>query len=199
MQTAVDSAAGEDRDVVGLLRGGDRDAAFALLLPRYERRVFRLCCALLRDTALAQDTAQESLVRIWKGLPRYDGRAALSSWIYTITRNRCLSAIERRRAQATLDDSDDVLDSLAAPGSDAHEPEDASAHLKELIGLLPERHRRVLVLFYFEDRSVSEVAQQLGAPEGTIKTTLFRARAALAELLKARGLDDPDLWLEKPT
>jgi RNA polymerase sigma-70 factor, ECF subfamily len=196
MQPAVDSAASEDRDVVELLRSEGRERAFALLLPRYERKVFRLCCALLRDPTQAQDAAQESLVRIWKGLPGYDGRASLSSWIYTITRNRCLSAIERRRAQATVNDSEAELDSQAAPGTDPHEADDACATLRELIDLLPERYRRTLTLFYFEDRSVGEVARQLGSPEGTVKTTLFRARAALAQMMKQRGLDDPRHWLE---
>jgi RNA polymerase sigma-70 factor (ECF subfamily) len=196
MQPAVDSAASEDRDVVELLRSEGRERAFALLLPRYERKVFRLCCALLRDPTQAQDAAQESLVRIWKGLPGYDGRASLSSWIYTITRNRCLSAIERRRAQATLNDSEAALESQMAPGTDSHQSDDVCATLRELIDLLPERYRRTLTLFYFEDRSIGEVARQLGSPEGTVKTTLFRARAALAQLMKQRGLDDPRHWLE---
>ena len=63
--------------------------------------------------------------------------------------------------------------------------------------MLPERSRRTLTLFYFEERSVSEVASQLGWPEGTVKTTLFRARAALTELMRQRGLDDASLWLRQ--
>jgi len=200
MQSAVAGAASDDSDVVELLRAHGRERAFALLLPRYERKVFRLCCALLRDPTQAQDAAQESLVRIWKALPSYDGRASLSSWIYTIARNRCLTAIERRRAHAALSDSEFDMTSQAAEvalepefGSDS---EQRAAQLRELIDLLPERARRTLVLFYFEQRSISEVAQQLACPEGTVKTHLFRARAALAALLKQRGLDDPSLWLE---
>ena len=196
MQPAVASAASEDGDVIELLRAEGRERAFALLLPRYERKVYRLCCALLRDPSQAQDAAQESLIRIWKALPGYDGRASLSSWIYAITRNRCLTALERRRAHQALSDSDFDLESQAAPAIDTHEPEERSAELRELVDLLPERARRALVLFYFEERSVGEVAQRLGWPEGTVKTTLFRARAALSELLRARGLDDPSHWLE---
>jgi RNA polymerase sigma-70 factor (ECF subfamily) len=64
------------------------------------------------------------------------------------------------------------------------------------VDLLPERYRRTLTLFYYEDRSVSEVARMLGMPEGTVKTNLSRARAALAEQLRRRGLSDPSQWLE---
>jgi RNA polymerase sigma-70 factor (ECF subfamily) len=185
-----------DGDVIALLRTEGRERAFALLLPRYEHKVYRLCCALLRDSSQAQDAAQESLVRIWKALPGYDGRASLSSWIYAITRNRCLTALERRRTQLALNDGDAELEYQAAPAIETHEDDERSAQLRELIDLLPERSRRTLTLFYFEERSVSEVASQLGWPEGTVKTTLFRARAALTELMRQRGLDDPSHCLE---
>jgi RNA polymerase sigma-70 factor, ECF subfamily len=196
MQPAVASAASGDGDVIALLRASGRERAFALLLPRYEHKVYRLCCALLRDGSQAQDAAQESLVRIWKALPDYDGRASLSSWIYAITRNRCLTALERRRAHLAITDNDAELEHQAAPAVETHAADERSAQLRELIDLLPERSRRTLTLFYFEERSVGEVASQLGWPEGTVKTTLFRARAALTELMRQRGLDDPSHWLE---
>ncbi|HEV2270236.1 MAG TPA: sigma-70 family RNA polymerase sigma factor [Steroidobacteraceae bacterium] len=194
MHAAVSGAAERDRDVVELIRTAGRDRAFEELLRRYEAKVYRLCCALLRDRAQAEDAAQESLVRVWKALDRYDGRASLSSWIYAITRNRCLTALERRRSLDSLDALDDEAEfgSAAAP-----EPADGRAEqLLALVELLPERLRRVLMLYYYEERSVSEVALMLGCPEGTVKTMLFRARATLTEMLQRRGLDDPAYWQE---
>jgi len=93
MQSAVHDAVTRDGDIAELLRAGDRDRAFDALLQRYEGKIYRLCCAMLRNRAQAEDAAQESFVRIWKALDRYDGRASLSSWIYAITRNRCLTAL----------------------------------------------------------------------------------------------------------
>lgn len=194
MHAAVSEAAERDRDIVGLIRTAGRDRAFEELLRRYEGKVYRLCCALLRDRTQAEDAAQESLVRVWKALDRYDGRASLSSWIYAITRNRCLTALERRRS---LDSMDELEDEAGFGSAAAAEPSDARAEqLLGLVELLPERFRRALLLYYYEERSVSEVALMLGCPEGTVKTTLFRARAALAEMLKRRGLDDPAYWQE---
>src|ERR1700683_1252831 len=106
MQTSVARAAKENRDIAELLRTGERGRAFTELLQRYEGKVFRLCCALLRDSAQAQDAAQESLVRVWKALDSFDGRASLSTWIYAITRNRCLTALERRRTLESLSHSE---------------------------------------------------------------------------------------------
>lgn len=194
MHAVVTAAAERDRDIVELLQKAGRHRAFEELLRRYEGKVYRLCCALLRDRAQAEDAAQESLVRVWKSLDRYDGRAALSSWIYAITRNRCLTALEKRRSLDSLDELGEEAElGLAATGQTG---DGRAEQLLGLVELLPERLRRVLVLYYYEERSVSEVALMLGRPEGTVKTMLFRARAALTEMLQRRGLDDPAYWQE---
>jgi RNA polymerase sigma-70 factor (ECF subfamily) len=201
MQPAPADAAPQDADIVALLQSGAHQRAFERLLSRYQGKVYRLCCTLLRDPTAAQDAAQESLVRIWKALASYDQRASLSTWMYAITRNRCLTAIERRRDLASLSEpeveaeAEAEAEALALGGADS-EPDDQFELLRELVNLLPERYRRTLTLFYYEDRSVSEVASMLGMPEGTVKTNLHRARAALAEQLRRRGLDDPGHWLE---
>jgi RNA polymerase sigma-70 factor, ECF subfamily len=187
-----------DRDIVALLQSGAVEPAFQLTLERYQAKVYRLCCALLRDPSAAEDAAQESLVRIWKAIGGYDGRASLSTWIYTITRNRCLTAIERRRELASLSDEAVAAEAEAQAHTlgAADEPQQGSELLRELVDGLPERYRRTLTLFYYEERSVSEVARMLAMPEGTVKTHLSRARAALAEQLRRRGLSDPSHWLE---
>src|SRR5579863_408880 len=102
MHSASAADAAQDRDILALLQSGAVGPAFQLTLERYQDKVYRLCCALLRDPSAAEDAAQESLVRIWKAIGSYDGRASLSTWIYAITRNRCLSAIARRRELASM-------------------------------------------------------------------------------------------------
>jgi RNA polymerase sigma-70 factor (ECF subfamily) len=186
-----------DADIALLLRTGKHAIAFDQLLERYERKIFRLCCSLLRDTAAAEDAAQESLLRIWKALPGYDGRAALSTWIYTITRNRCLTAIERRREGESLSEEAVAIEAESAHPVAADVADDHLALLRELVDALPERYRQALTLYYYEDRSVDEVAAMLGTPAGSIKTHLFRARALLAERLQQLGLADASLWLER--
>ncbi len=196
MPSAVADAANRDRDIVELLRAGSRDRAFEKLLERYEGKIYRLCRALLHDRSLAEDAAQESIVRVWKALSNYDGRAALSSWVYAITRNRCLTALASRPKFESLvtEETGDPPTQSAVPADEALEA--GSERLRELVNQLPERLRRVLVLYYFEERSIGEVAHMLGCPPGTVKTSLFRARAALARELERRGLHDPAYWME---
>ena len=193
-----------DRDIVALVARGEVEPAFALLMERYERKVYRLCCSVLRDPDQAADAAQDSLVRIWKALGRYDDRASLSTWIYTITRNRCLTAIERRRDLASLSDEAvaaevEVRTGEGSVGAGAHEAadgEDRTALLQELVAGLPERYRKPLVLYYFEECAIAEVAHMLGATEGAVKTWIHRARALLLERVQAAGLGDAGYWLE---
>ena len=186
------SAAGRDSDLIELLGQGAFDDAFAALARRYETKVYRLCVALLRDHAAAQDAAQESLVRVWRALPAYDGRAALSTWIYAITRNRCLTALAR--PSATLSMSEEAVLAEAEAVAQVDTLPDAEGVVRRLVEGLPEVSRRVLTLYYFEDKGLAEVAQMLGQPQGTIKTHLFRARAALLRQLQAQGLGDARQW-----
>jgi RNA polymerase sigma-70 factor (ECF subfamily) len=199
LQTAAPADGQRDRDIVELLHGGHHEAAFALVVERYQNKVYRLCCSLLRNTDQAQDAAQESLVRVWKALSGYDGRASLSTWIYTITRNRCLTAIERRRDLDSLTDPAVEHEAEAAQAVEPEGDDDHLALLRELVEALPERYRQALTLFYYQDRSITEVAAMLGVPEGTIKTNLHRGRAMLLERVRALGLGDPQLWLEAVT
>jgi len=187
-----------DSQVLELLHEGRIEAAFECLTDHYERSVYRLCYAILRDSAQADDAAQETLIRVWKALPRFDGRAALSTWIHAIARNRCLTALSRRRQDLSLSEPD-VAAAAEAEFSVAAEHDTPLGLLRGLVDALPERYRRPLALFYYDDRSVTEVAIQLGVPEGTVKTNLFRARATLCKQLAQLGIKDISQWLEQTT
>ena len=176
----------KDGDVLSLIAGGDVATTFALVMARYQGKVYRLCVAYLRDPAWAQDVAQDSLVRVWRALPRYDGRAALSTFIYVITRNRCLTALGGRRTEASLCESAVQTETARQDSGDA---------LRQLVDELPDTTRRIVMLYYFEDESITEVAALVGLPDGTIKTHLFRARRVLRSRLKVLGMADMALWL----
>lgn len=195
---AASEAALRDADLLALLASGDLHGAFERLVPRYEAKVYRLCFTLLREPAAAQDAAQDSLLRVWRALPRFEpAKAALSTWIYAVARNRCLTLLASRNGQAlsmSLPEVEAEVDLLAAPAA-AQPGDDPADTVRQLVQALPEAQRRCLTLFYFEERSVAEVAAMLGQPEGTVKTHLHRGRAALLKALQALGLADPQLWL----
>ena len=180
-----------DETILALREQGRMEDALARLLDHYEARVYRMCRAFLRVETWAEDVAQQSLIRIWKGLPGFDGRAALSTWIYSITRNRCNTALSGRRGDEL---GDEVLVQLADEHAVDPSGVDATSVIEQLVSALPDKYRVPITLYYFEDESVTEVAERLGCPVGTVKTNLSRARAELRARLDAMGLGDWTLW-----
>jgi RNA polymerase sigma-70 factor, ECF subfamily len=196
-QSEPSAAALRDADLVAMLHAGDWLAAFNGIMQRYESKVFHLCVAMLRDHHTAEETAQDSLLRVWRALPRYTPHtAALSTWIYAITRNRCLTALGERAVDFYASGDEESwtqAEQQAAqePPHDAH----ALARLRAMVDDLPAAYRTSLTLYYFEELSVGEVAAMLGLPESTVKTHLHRARQALLRALDQKGLAHPELWL----
>lgn len=172
-----------DAGIAQLLADGRHDRAFDLIVPAFRDRVFRLAYSILKDRAAAEDAAQETLVRVWKALPGFDGRAALGTWIHAITRNTCLMEIRRRRPTVSLDDPDaDEAHHAAAAASVGPGADPERDNLLRLLETLPRNQQEAVRLFYLEDRSYEAVAQALGMPLGTVKNLLHRARKKLMEL-----------------
>jgi RNA polymerase sigma-70 factor (ECF subfamily) len=157
------------------------ESTFEQLLKAYEGKVSRLCYAMLGNRALAEETSQEVFLRIWRALGAFRGEASLSTWVYTITRNACLTAIERMKAAATESLADpDIFRRVQARELERARREPRTDVLAWLADL-PESQRQALTLFYLEERSYKEVAAALGAPMGTVKTWICRGRRALVE------------------
>ncbi len=173
-----------DADLLRALAERDYNRVLTELMARYRQKALHLCLSIVQDGALAEDMAQLAFVKAWQALPRFDGRAALSTWLYTIVRNTCLSELRKRGRTVSLDEllaSDD--DSPGTQFEDTRDSERQAAaefDVARLLADLPEGQRRVVTLFYLEERSVEEVAEMLDTPVGTIKSLLFRARRQMA-------------------
>ena len=174
-----------DDAIIALIQAGRAGEAFEQLVPAYRRRVFGLAFSLLRDRGAAEDVAQEVFVKLWQALPRYDGRAQLSTWIYAITRNSSISALRKRRRALSLSDPAVFGEVESRGASAAAEPSDGA--LWREVAILPDKQRQAITLYYQEERTVEEVAAMMGLPVNTVKTHLHRARAGLAAALKAAG------------
>src|ERR1700730_16055920 len=150
-----------DGNIAALLAAGRRTEAFEALLAAYQDKVFRLSYSMLGDRAQAEDAAQESFLRIWKSMERYRGEAAVGTWIFSITRNVCLTAISKRGAHrfAPVEEAERVT-----PQAPERERD-----MVRLVAQLPENYRQVIMLFYMEEKSYDEVALMLDLPLGTVK------------------------------
>jgi RNA polymerase sigma-70 factor (TIGR02960 family) len=186
--------------------GGD-EAAFGRLVDPYRRELQVHCYRILGSVQDAEDLVQETLLAAWRGLDRFEGRASLRSWLYTIATNRCLNALRDRgrrlpeslqppaEAPAPPEPSrmrepiwlepypDALLEGIVDRPQEPH----ARYEAREAIGLafvaglqrLPPRQRAVLVLRDVLGFRAREVAEMLGASEASVTSALHRARTAL--------------------
>lgn len=179
---------GDDKDLLQRIACGDKTAMRALFA-RHNLRIFRFIVRMTRNEATAEDVTNEVFLEIWRNANRFEGRSAATTWMLTIARNRTISAL-RKRSEAQLDE-----DYAANIADDADTPEtvtskgDKGEQIRACMQQLSAEHREIIDLVYYHERSVAEVADIVGIPEGTVKTRMFHARKKLGALLQSAGLD----------
>lgn len=190
-------ASSEGDDDVGLARrvAARETGAFEELVQRYTGRVYAVAFRMLSDAAEAEDLTQEVFVSLHKSIGSFRGDSKLSTWIYRVTKNRCLNRIkflERRHVGRHIDIDDPNGRGVSDPEtlSSATRDPDQKLHRQELSKLLeihlmalPEEQRTLVVLRDLEELSYDEIVNITGLAMGTVKSRLHRARAALAKTL----------------
>jgi RNA polymerase sigma-70 factor, ECF subfamily len=173
----------EDEELIRRVAEGD-DLALLELYDRYSRPVYATGIRLLGDAHLAEELVQDAFTNVWRRALSFDSsRASFATWLYRITRNRAVD-LNRRRQVRPLSAGEEPLRNM----SGGPEPE-ASVDgwdVARALSRIPEEHREVLTLAYFEGLSQREISRRTGIPLGTIKS---RTTAALKRL--HRSLVDP--------
>ena len=192
-----------DRELVDEARAGDAQA-FGLLVRRHQRRIYRLAVHLLRDAAEAEDVTQETFVRAYGALNRFDGRSEPFTWIYRIAVNLSLNAIRSRKnsRKATTPDDPRIEGLLVERRASIADPANISADRELAMALadgldsLSDTLRTTLVLVGIDGLSHAEAGEVLGCPEGTIAWRVHEARKKLRVFLNDRGhgLSEEEEW-----
>lgn len=167
-------------DEVRRARKGDSNA-FAALVRAVQRPVFGLCLRLLRTEAEAAEVAQETFLRAYQNLDRYDESRPFDLWVLTIARNLCLDIL-RRRSKVKTEDVEDHVQVLASGESSVEDRaivRQERKSLEDAMNTLSADDREVLALYYVQRRTTREIAQVMNVAPGTIMARLFRAREKL--------------------
>jgi RNA polymerase sigma-70 factor, ECF subfamily len=206
MASATDSS-GHDEALLARAARGD-DAAFAQLIEPYRGELHAHCYRMLASVHDAEDALQDALLRAWRGLPRFQGRSSLRSWLYTIATNACLDAIGRRPKRMLPLDSAPAADPAIGSGMPLAETVWIEPYPDEVLALpdgfvspeaiydrresvelafvaalqhLPGTQRAVLILREVLGFSANEVAETLQTSVPSVNSALQRARAAVRE------------------
>jgi RNA polymerase sigma-70 factor (ECF subfamily) len=160
------------------------EAAFAALVAPHREQLHAVCSRMLRSPHDADDALQDTLLRAWRGLPRFAGGSALRTWLYRIATNVCLSTIARRQQRATTpDDATDWLD----PETQYEQREAVELVVVAALQNLPPRQRSVFILRDVVGFTPAEVAGMSGASRASVNSTLQRAREAVDKRPAAVG------------
>src|ERR671939_1204415 len=206
-------ATAEDRALLDAARDGD-EGAFQRLIEAYRPELHAHCYRMLGSVQDAEDALQEALLRAWRGLPRFEGRSSLRSWLYTIATNTSLNAIEKRPKRVLPVDYGPASDPHEGPGEPIVESVWVEPYPDEIIGLedgyaapearyeqreavelafvaalqhLPPNQRAVLILREVLGFSAAETAAALDTSVASVNSALQRARKTVEDKLPERS------------
>lgn len=173
----------DDRKLVERAREGD-DVAFRALVERYMKKVFAVALDMTGDHHEAEDISQDVFLKAYGSLPRFRGRAGVSTWLYRMTVNACIDR-SRKKAWKAMKPKGIVLDediqqhkqsrhTLSQPENEM-ERTLLQQHIRRALDGLTERERAVFVLRHYHALPLKEIADCMSVTEGTVKSTLFRA------------------------
>jgi len=191
---------GNDAAAVARARTGDREA-FRELVERHSRHIFRLAYRMTGNEEDAEDVVQETFLRAYRGLPRFEGKASFSTWVHRIAANCAIDLMRRRlprEAPLEIERAD-----AERPPAFVQEPNSLSAperrffasdirrRVAQALGSLSPMERVAFVLRHFEGKPIAEVAQALDVRAGAAKNCVFRAVSKLRRELAAIGPEMP--------
>jgi RNA polymerase sigma-70 factor, ECF subfamily len=175
----------EDELLLLRAKKGDQQAR-CQLVQLYQRPVYALVGRMLVGQRHAiDDVAQDSMIKVLEALPSFDprGKAKLSTWILTITARTCIDALRRTKKLERVDEHEDAatIDTESRAFAKV-----TMSKVEAAMAKLPDDHRAVLVLRAYHDLDYAEIAVALGVEEGTVKSRLARARAALKTVMEGK-------------
>lgn len=180
-----------DTELMGRIVQQD-DSAFEALYDRHSTTVYSLILRIVRDSARAEELAQETFWQVWTRAEQFQGAGAVAAWLNRIARNKALDELRRRKSRPQpSDQGEQRLAEIAAPSSNQVEQQvDRSWNrltVADALAAIPPEQRSCLEMSYFDGMSQREIAAKLDVPLGTIKTRMRIGLEKLERSLRAAG------------
>ena len=162
--------------------------AFEQLVTPYEPMIWRVCWRITGNEEDARDALQETMLKAWRAIGRFEAKASVSTWLYAIA-VRCCQDLLRRRAARPSTSLDAMREEGYDPPSQTQTPEasleekERREQVRKALSMLPEEQRVPLVLFAVEGKRYEEIAEMTGISLGTVKSRVSRGRDRLREIM----------------
>jgi RNA polymerase sigma-70 factor (ECF subfamily) len=170
---------------------GDRDS-FGHLVGRFQTRIYSFCYQFFRNRDVAAEMTQETFLRSYRYIKKYDPNKKFSTWIYSIAKNICIDEKRKmdRSRTVPIEDVSPSSFQISHQGQHMKDPSQISLHLEDrmlleaAIAQLPEKYKAAIILCYFQELPYQEIADILGMSLNLVKVRIFRAKKQLLEILK---------------
>jgi RNA polymerase sigma-70 factor (ECF subfamily) len=178
----------DDQHYIRLVKEGDTNA-FAVLVDRYKDMVFTLSLKMLKDREEAEEVSQDTFLKIYKSLSKFNGESKFSTWIYKVAFNTCLDRLKKNKRSQPVAAMDAFTEQEAISLTnvlDSIEERERKQVIQDCLHCLPGEDSFLLTLYYFEEQSLEEIANIIGINPNNVKIRLYRSRKKLTALLKDR-------------
>jgi RNA polymerase sigma factor (sigma-70 family) len=156
---------------------------FSYIVEKYQDIVFSIALKVLRNREDAEEMAQESLIKAFKSLHTFQGKAKFSTWLYRITYNTCISETRKKKYHYTSTDDIQISEEAEEMNLEGIPEENRERYVKAALAKLPEDEYTLVLLYYFEEQSVEEISKITGLTASNVKVKLHRARKKLYTIL----------------
>ena len=176
----------QDNNYITKVLEGDRNA-FAYLVDKYKTMVYSLALRLVKDREDAEEISQDAFIKAYQSLATFKGKAKFSSWLYRIVYNTAISKLRQQPAgKVSLDESNipDTLYTDSKENYDTLSAEERKKYLEIALDSLDADEKMLVILYYYDERDLDEIAAIAGLTKTNTKVKLFRARKKMLTVLQ---------------
>lgn len=169
--------------------------AFNLLIDAYKRPVYYLCFKILQVKEEAEEVAQDVFVKLFRQLKKFRGEAKFSTWVFRIAYNECISKIRKNRKYLEQENIEDFDISFIEKNYENIEQQERSALLQIALDKLDAESKAIVLMHYYREKPLEEIAEITGLSRENVKIKLFRARKRLLYIIEKKFKLDKTEWV----
>lgn len=184
----------QDFELIKRAMNDNDEKAYGDLMMRYRKPVYHMILKMVKNSADAEDLTIEAFAKAFKNLKKFNPEYTFSTWLFRVATNNSIDFIRKKKLKTTSISSSYVNDNGEDVGMELKDtkmdPQEEAIHsqkieiMRLIVKRLPHKYQALITLRYFEELSYDEIADEIGAPLGTVKAQLFRARELLRDLVK---------------
>lgn len=176
----------DDKEIIRRIGAGETES-FAWLLDRYGTQVFALIQRIVRNREDAEELTQDVMLKVFECIGTYRGDSSFSTWLYRIAYNRAVSNRRKKRYEQPVGDDALFRTVDSSPEEYDAERESRLRQIEKAMAALPLKERMMIEMYYYEDKSVEELAYITGLSQSNVKVRLFRIRKKMYEEIADNG------------